>query len=101
MNNGIAVYPGTFDPFTRGHEDLVRRAARLFAHVVVGIAESHGKRPIFPLAERVEMALQLGGDEVFLEGDDSIGQRHGRPLRQGDAHRRTNGGAEFVLWVTE
>jgi pantetheine-phosphate adenylyltransferase len=59
MNNGIAVYPGTFDPFTRGHEDLVRRAARLFAHVVVGIAESHSKRPIFPLEERVAMASEL------------------------------------------
>jgi pantetheine-phosphate adenylyltransferase len=59
MNNGIAVYPGTFDPFTRGHEDLVRRAARLFAHVVVGIAESHSKRPIFPLDERVEMAREM------------------------------------------
>jgi pantetheine-phosphate adenylyltransferase len=62
MNNGIAVYPGTFDPFTRGHEDLVRRAARIFAHVVVGIAESHSKRPIFPLDERVEMARQLCAD---------------------------------------
>jgi pantetheine-phosphate adenylyltransferase len=62
MNNGIAVYPGTFDPFTRGHEDLVRRAARLFAHVVVGIAESHSKRPIFPLEERVAMASELVGD---------------------------------------
>jgi pantetheine-phosphate adenylyltransferase len=59
MNNGIAVYPGTFDPFTRGHEDLVRRAARLFAHVVVGIAESHSKRPIFPLDERVDMAREM------------------------------------------
>ncbi|MDP1525425.1 MAG: pantetheine-phosphate adenylyltransferase [Rhodocyclaceae bacterium] len=59
MNNGIAVYPGTFDPFTRGHEDLVRRAARLFAHVIVGIAESHSKRPIFPLDERVEMAREM------------------------------------------
>jgi len=62
MNNGIAVYPGTFDPFTRGHEDLVRRAARIFAHVVVGIAESHSKRPIFPLDERVEMARTLCKD---------------------------------------
>ena len=59
MNNGIAVYPGTFDPFTRGHEDLVRRASRLFAHVVVGIAESHSKKPIFPLEERVEMATEM------------------------------------------
>jgi len=74
MNNGIAVYPGTFDPFTRGHEDLVRRAARLFAHVVVGIAESHSKRPIFPLAERVEMARELVKDlpNVKIVGFDGL-----------------------------
>jgi pantetheine-phosphate adenylyltransferase len=59
MNNGIAVYPGTFDPFTRGHEDLVRRAARVFAHVIVGVAESHSKRPIFSLEERVGMVREL------------------------------------------
>ena len=62
MNNGIAVYPGTFDPFTRGHEDLVRRAANVFAHVVVGIATSESKRPIFTLQERVEMTRSLTGD---------------------------------------
>lgn len=74
MNNGIAVYPGTFDPFTRGHEDLVRRAARLFAHVVVGIAESHSKRPIFPLEERVEMARELVRDlpNVKIIGFDGL-----------------------------
>lgn len=74
MNNGIAVYPGTFDPFTRGHEDLVRRAARLFAHVVVGIAESHSKRPLFPLAERVEIAQQLCADmpNVKVIGFDGL-----------------------------
>jgi len=49
------VYPGTFDPFTRGHEDLVRRASRLFDVVVVGIADSESKRPYFTTAERVEM----------------------------------------------
>jgi pantetheine-phosphate adenylyltransferase len=74
MNNGIAVYPGTFDPFTRGHEDLVRRAARLFAHVVVGIAESHSKRPIFPLSERVDMARTLTKDlpNVKIIGFDGL-----------------------------
>ena len=59
MSDGIAVYPGTFDPLTRGHEDLVRRAARLFERVVVGIAESRGKRPIFTLAERVDIAREV------------------------------------------
>lgn len=53
-----AVYPGTFDPITRGHEDLVVRAARLFDHVILAIAESPSKRPFFALAERVEMAKE-------------------------------------------
>jgi len=53
-----AVYPGTFDPITRGHEDLVRRASALFDEVVVGVADSRGKRPFFTLAERVDMASE-------------------------------------------
>lgn len=66
----IAVYPGTFDPFTRGHEDLVRRAARIFPKLVIGIAESRNKRPLFPLAERVEIARALLADlsNVVVEG---------------------------------
>jgi pantetheine-phosphate adenylyltransferase len=51
-----AIYPGTFDPITRGHEDLVRRAARLFDHVVLAVADSRAKRPFFTVEERVEMA---------------------------------------------
>ncbi|HEX9302807.1 MAG TPA: pantetheine-phosphate adenylyltransferase [Casimicrobiaceae bacterium] len=50
------VYPGTFDPLTRGHEDIVRRAARLFDRVIVGVADSEAKRPFFTTAERVGMA---------------------------------------------
>ncbi len=50
------VYPGTFDPLTRGHEDIVRRAARLFDRVIVGVADSEAKRPFFTTAERVDMA---------------------------------------------
>ncbi len=53
------VYPGTFDPFTRGHEDLARRAARLFDRVVIGIADSEAKRPFFTTAERVAMAREV------------------------------------------
>ena len=45
----IAVYPGTFDPFTRGHEDLVRRASSIFGELVVGIADSKNRKPIFRL----------------------------------------------------
>ena len=53
------VYPGTFDPFTRGHEDLVRRASRLFGSVVVGIADSESKRPYFSTDERIAMAREV------------------------------------------
>ncbi len=61
MNNK-AVYPGTFDPMTLGHEDLVRRAARLFGHVVLAVADSRTKRPLFTLAERIDMAREVLGD---------------------------------------
>jgi pantetheine-phosphate adenylyltransferase len=59
MSNGTAVYPGTFDPLTRGHEDLVRRAAKLFDHLIIGIAKSRSKSPLFSLEERVEIATEL------------------------------------------
>ncbi len=53
------IYPGTFDPITRGHEDLVRRASRLFDQVVVAVAPSSGKEPFFTLDERVNMAREV------------------------------------------
>ncbi|MCG6952555.1 MAG: pantetheine-phosphate adenylyltransferase [Betaproteobacteria bacterium] len=51
-----AVYPGTFDPLTRGHEDLVRRASLLFDAVIVGVADSRAKHPFFQMHERVDLA---------------------------------------------
>ena len=54
-----AVYPGTFDPITRGHEDLVLRAASLFDQVVLAVADSPSKRPFFALEERVQMAKDV------------------------------------------
>jgi len=54
-----AVYPGTFDPITRGHEDLVRRAATLFSEVVVGVADSREKHPFFTLEERLRLAREV------------------------------------------
>ena len=59
MSHNLAVYPGTFDPLTRGHEDLVRRAAHMFDRVIVGVAQSTGKRPLFTLDERVELATEV------------------------------------------
>lgn len=65
-----AVYPGTFDPMTLGHEDLVRRAAGLFGHVVLAVADSRTKRPLFTLAERIDMARDALHDvkNVTVEG---------------------------------
>jgi len=57
-----ALYPGTFDPLTRGHEDIVRRAARLFDRVVVAIAANPNKAPVFSTVERVELARSVLGD---------------------------------------
>ena len=54
----VAVYPGTFDPITLGHEDVVRRAAQVFDHLVVAGAEGHHKKPLFSLCERMTMAEQ-------------------------------------------
>ena len=54
-----AVYPGTFDPLTRGHEDIIRRASGLFTAVVVGVADSRGKHPFFTLGERIDMAREV------------------------------------------
>ena len=62
-----AIYPGTFDPITRGHEDLVRRASSLFEHVVVAVAPSSGKKPFFTLDERVEMAREVLKDCANIE----------------------------------
>ena len=54
-----AIYPGTFDPVTNGHIDLVERAAKLFTHVIVGVANSPSKKPRFTLNERVGLAKEV------------------------------------------
>jgi len=55
----IAVYPGTFDPMTLGHEDVVRRATQLFDHVIVAVAAGHHKQTMFTLQERIDMAREV------------------------------------------
>lgn len=57
--NVIAVYPGTFDPMTLGHEDIIRRTAQLFDQVIVGVAVAHHKRTLFTLDERLAMVREL------------------------------------------
>jgi pantetheine-phosphate adenylyltransferase len=66
--NRVAIYPGTFDPITSGHVDLVMRAARIFDRVIIAVAENKNKIPLFNLEERVELARRttedMGGVEV-------------------------------------
>ena len=70
----IAVYPGTFDPITNGHIDLVDRAAQLFDRLIIGVAESPAKRPALPLELRVELAREAVGyhPHVEVRGFDSL-----------------------------
>ncbi len=72
--NRIAVYPGTFDPITNGHVDLVSRAANLFDLIVVGVAESPGKSPALPLDERVNLTRIALSEvpNVEVRGFDSL-----------------------------
>ncbi len=69
-----AMYPGTFDPITLGHEDLVRRASHLFDRVVVSIAANPSKEPMFSLEERVDLARSSLGDleNVEVSGYDGL-----------------------------
>jgi pantetheine-phosphate adenylyltransferase len=80
-----AIYPGTFDPITRGHEDLVRRAARLFDHVILAVAESRTKRPFFSTEERLDMARLVLADCANVEVMSFAGLLMDF-LREQDAH---------------
>ena len=74
LKREIAIYPGTFDPLTSGHEDLVRRAAGMFDEVVLAIAESRSKNPVFSLQERIDMATTVLAqlDNVRVVGFDGL-----------------------------
>lgn len=69
-----AIYPGTFDPLTNGHSDLVQRAARVFERVIVAVAANPSKTPAFTLEERVAMArlVLTGHDNVEVCGFDTL-----------------------------
>jgi len=62
-----AIYPGTFDPITNGHIDLIQRASRLFDHVIVSVAAVSGKNPVFNLEERVALAKSVLGSYKNVE----------------------------------
>jgi pantetheine-phosphate adenylyltransferase len=70
----IAVYPGTFDPITNGHVDIIKRALRLFDRVVVAIAVNSRKKPLFTLEERIELIEEcFGPDKDRVEVDTTSG----------------------------
>lgn len=62
-----AVYPGTFDPMTLGHEDLMRRASRLFERLIIAVAAGHHKRTMFSIEERLDIAQQLAAKYPNVE----------------------------------
>lgn len=70
----IAVYPGTFDPVTNGHIDLVERSLRIFDAVIVAVAENPKKTPLFSLSERISMFKEVteGFERVVIEGFDGL-----------------------------
>lgn len=65
-----AIYPGTFDPITNGHLDIVTRAANMFDHIILAIAASPGKSPMFDLEERIQLAKQV---TAHLDNVDVLG----------------------------
>jgi pantetheine-phosphate adenylyltransferase len=69
----LAIYPGTFDPITNGHLDIMRRALGLFDHVVVALAVNVNKHPLFPLATRIRMIRDVLGDDRRVEVDSFHG----------------------------
>ncbi len=70
----VAVYPGTFDPVTNGHIDLVERSLRIFDEVIVAVAENPKKAPLFPLEDRIAMlkAATTNYKNVVIEGFDGL-----------------------------
>jgi len=90
MAHVIAVYPGTFDPMTLGHEDVVRRACQLFDTVILAVAAGHHKKALFSLQERIDMAREAVGDnpQVQVEGfsglvRDFVVSRGGKAMVRG------------------
>ena len=69
MNESIAVYPGSFDPLTVGHDDLVQRSLRLVDHLIVAVAETatQGKAGLFSIEERVDLIREVYADEPRVE----------------------------------
>lgn len=90
MNRHIAIYPGSFDPLTNGHMDIIRRGLQIFDTVVVAVACNSEKNSLFPVAERIDMILQLTADNPRIEVEtfsgllvDYVVQKEARVILRG------------------
>ncbi len=90
MSTTLAVYPGTFDPLTNGHVDIISRGARLFDRIVVAILINAEKAPLFSMEERVEIAREVFKDQRNVEIDtfdgllvDYVERRHAQVVVRG------------------
>ena len=86
----IAIYPGSFDPLTNGHLDVIQRAARLFDRVIVAVAKNEGKKPLFALAERHKLVARAVESMSNVETDtfdgllvDYVARRSGQAIIRG------------------
>lgn len=91
MKERIALYPGTFDPLTNGHLDIIGRAVKLFDKLVIGVAINEGKGPLFTLEERVGMARELA-DQVKRDTEIEV-----RPFEGLLMHFAEEVGAEAII----
>ena len=82
MMHVTAVYPGTFDPMTVGHTDVAERASRMFDEVIIGVAASVNKNPLFSLEERVELATRITAplDNVTVQSFEGLLMRFAKSV---------------------
>jgi pantetheine-phosphate adenylyltransferase len=83
MNHRRAIYPGTFDPITNGHLDIIKRACTMFDEIIVAVADSEAKKPMFTLEQRVQMVQEatsgmpqievIGFDKLLVDLSDDLG----------------------------
>ena len=90
MSTTLAVYPGTFDPLTNGHVDIISRGARLFDRIIIAVLINAEKAPLFSMAERVEIAREVFKDQRNVEVDtfdgllvDYVERRHAQVVVRG------------------
>ncbi|TGY89669.1 pantetheine-phosphate adenylyltransferase [Marinicauda algicola] len=91
MKDRIALYPGTFDPLTNGHLDIIGRAVKLFDKLIIGVAINEGKGPLFTLEERVDMARELA-NQVRRDAEIEV-----RPFEGLLMHFAEEVGAEAII----